>query len=90
MSQKEKSLKQKLEEVCQPEFRAFLEQELPRAEALHKQAVRERRDDYTDPETGYRVFTEIYHLRRGFCCGSGCRHCPYGHENVKPKGRVPG
>jgi hypothetical protein len=26
----------------------------------------------------YLVFTEAYHLRRGFCCQSGCRHCPYG------------
>jgi Family of unknown function (DUF5522) len=24
------------------------------------------------------VFTEGYHLRRGYCCESGCRHCPYG------------
>jgi len=23
------------------------------------------------------VFTAEYHLRRGFYCGSGCRHCPY-------------
>lgn len=23
------------------------------------------------------VFTRHYHLRRGSCCGSGCRHCPY-------------
>lgn len=23
------------------------------------------------------VFTAGYHLRRGFCCGNGCRHCPY-------------
>ena len=28
-------------------------------------------------EGGYVVFTERYHLRRGYCCGSGCRHCPY-------------
>jgi len=26
----------------------------------------------------YLVFTEAYHLRRGYCCRSGCRHCPYG------------
>ena len=26
----------------------------------------------------YIVFTEAYHLRRGWCCQSGCRHCPYG------------
>jgi hypothetical protein len=24
------------------------------------------------------VFTAVYHLKRGSCCGSGCRHCPYG------------
>jgi len=23
------------------------------------------------------VFTAEYHLRRGYCCSSGCRHCPY-------------
>jgi hypothetical protein len=23
------------------------------------------------------VFTAQYHLRRGWCCGSGCRHCPF-------------
>jgi hypothetical protein len=28
------------------------------------------------------VFTAAYHLRRGYCCGNGCRHCPYGHEAV--------
>jgi hypothetical protein len=26
------------------------------------------------------VFTEAYHLRRGWCCESGCRHCPYGFK----------
>lgn len=28
-------------------------------------------------ENGLYVFTEHYHLKRGYCCGSGCRHCPY-------------
>jgi len=23
------------------------------------------------------VFTATYHLRRGYCCNSDCRHCPY-------------
>ena len=31
------------------------------------------------------VFTAAYHLKRGYCCGSACRHCPYGHENVPAK-----
>ena len=28
-------------------------------------------------EGAYVVFTARYHLRRGRCCESGCRHCPY-------------
>jgi hypothetical protein len=28
-------------------------------------------------ERGLMVFTEAHHLRRGHCCGNGCRHCPY-------------
>ena len=30
-------------------------------------------------EGPYVVFTSQYHLRRGYCCNSGCRHCPYKH-----------
>ncbi|MBH8568286.1 hypothetical protein KB206_05290 [Microvirga sp. STS02] len=33
-------------------------------------------DFYYTPE-GYLVFTEQYHRRRGSCCQSGCRHCPW-------------
>jgi hypothetical protein len=29
------------------------------------------------------VFTERFLLRRGFCCESGCRHCPYGFSKEK-------
>ena len=32
------------------------------------------------PLEGYRVFTEKYHLKRGYCCRSNCRHCPYGFD----------
>lgn len=32
------------------------------------------------------VFTALYHLRRGQCCESGCRHCPY-DEGVSARGR---
>jgi len=31
-------------------------------------------------EAEYLVFTEAYHLRRGYCCQSACRHCPYGYK----------
>ncbi|MCX6207834.1 MAG: DUF5522 domain-containing protein [Bacteroidetes bacterium] len=32
------------------------------------------------------VFTEKYHLEKGFCCGNGCRHCPFEFDAVpEPK-----
>lgn len=37
-------------------------------------------------ESGLMVLTEKYHLERGYCCGNGCRHCPYNYEMVpEPK-----
>jgi len=24
-----------------------------------------------------KVYTEYWHIKRGVCCGSVCRHCPY-------------
>ncbi|BDS14634.1 DUF5522 domain-containing protein [Aureispira anguillae] len=32
-------------------------------------------------ENGCYVFTALYLKKRGYCCGNGCRHCPY------PKGK---
>ena len=32
---------------------------------------------------GYKVFTEKFHLKRGFCCKNGCKHCPYGYDKTK-------
>lgn len=40
------------------------------------QTVLEPEDFYY--EGPYLVFTAAYHLKRGECCGSHCRHCPYG------------
>ena len=36
--------------------------------------------DYYLTQQGYRCFTEQYHLKRGYCCESGCKHCPYGYN----------
>jgi hypothetical protein len=30
------------------------------------------------------VFTARYHLRRGYCCESGCRHCPFREVSESP------
>jgi len=46
-------------------------------EDLHQIAVKNQRKTYTDPNTGFTVFTEYAHLKRGRCCGNSCRHCPY-------------
>ena len=37
--------------------------------------LKEGEDYYV--ENGFLVFTEEFHLKRGHCCDSGCRHCPY-------------
>ena len=34
-------------------------------------------DEYYVNKEGFIVFTEKYHLKRGFCCQSGCKHCPW-------------
>lgn len=38
--------------------------------------------DFYYNEEGLMVLTEKYHLERGYCCGNGCRHCPYDYERV--------
>lgn len=40
------------------------------------------RDFYLSPE-GYRIMTEDYLIRRGYCCANGCRHCPYWPRAMK-------
>lgn len=43
---------------------------------------KEDKDDNKDFywENGLMVFTAAFHLKRGYCCKSGCRHCPYGFK----------
>lgn len=43
--------------------------------ALLKGVLAEDKDYYL--ERGSMVFTASYLKRRGYCCGNGCRHCPY-------------
>jgi iron complex transport system substrate-binding protein len=44
---------------------------------LHADACASKRPSYTDPFTGYEVFTADSLAQRGYCCGNGCRHCPF-------------
>jgi hypothetical protein len=38
--------------------------------------------DFYYNEQGYIVLTAQYHLERGYCCGNGCRHCPFDYVNI--------
>jgi hypothetical protein len=45
-------------------------------------------DFYFLPD-GRLVFTETYHLKRGYCCGNGCMNGPFDYERVRePKRSV--
>jgi biotin synthase-like enzyme len=37
-------------------------------------------EDYYLNEDGNFVFTENYHLKRGFCCKNVCKHCPWSYK----------
>ena len=38
--------------------------------------------DFYFNEAGLMVMSESYLLKRGYCCGNGCTHCPYQYESV--------
>lgn len=31
------------------------------------------------------IFTALFHIERGQCCGNGCKHCPYDPKHTKGK-----
>ena len=43
----------------------------------HSEAVAAGEPCYLDPITGLSVFTAAFLAERGYCCDSGCRHCPF-------------
>ena len=46
-------------------------------------------EDYYVNEQGLVTLTAKYLLDRGYCCGNGCRHCPFNYEAVpEPKRSV--
>ncbi len=44
--------------------------------------------DYYYLPDGRMVLTDVFLLKRGFCCGKGCRHCPYEYKNVEEPRRT--
>ena len=44
---------------------------------IHKERVKKIIED------GKVVMTESYHIKRGSCCGNGCKNCPYIPIHIK-------
>lgn len=67
----------------------------PTHDAAHKERVLRVHDaasargetGYIDPSTGLLVLTAHYLRQRGYCCGAGCRHCPYSAADREAAGR---
>lgn len=53
----------------------------------HAEAVARGEGFYRDPVSGLMVMTAAKLGARGYCCGSGCRHCPYPQEEQARAGR---
>ena len=48
----------------------------------------EKDEYYLTPE-GFIVFTEKHHLKRGYCCNNGCKHCPWKKKiQLKPTNKT--
>ena len=39
-------------------------------------------------ENGKVIFTQQFHLDRGFCCGNKCRHCPFYPKHLKDTTKI--
>jgi len=50
---------------------------------MYNKRIELTEEDFYLNEQGYRVFTEEYHIKRGYCCKSGCKHCPYGSTKIQ-------
>jgi hypothetical protein len=53
----------------------------PEIARLHEQACTAGAEMYEDPTTGLWVMTAVGLRKRGYCCGNGCRHCPYSTDS---------
>lgn len=49
----------------------------PEVIAAHETAIDGGEDLYEDPVTGLWAMTAEGLWNRGYCCDTGCRHCPY-------------
>jgi len=58
-----------------------------RTQRIHDAACLRGDAGYADPASGLLVLTARYLQARGYCCGTGCRHCPYPADEQRRAGR---
>lgn len=56
---------------------------------VHERAMAADVATYPDPLSGFEVLTAAELWARGFCCDSGCRHCPFAEGPRGPDHAVP-
>ena len=54
----------------------------------NKKKIEENIDYYF--ENGLIVFTELFHKKRGFCCGNGCKNCAFEPKHIKNNTKLNG
>lgn len=59
----------------------------PAVRAAHDAAENAGQSGYLDPTTGLFVMTAGFLRKRNWCCGNGCRHCPYPADVQRRAGR---
>ncbi|GDX82276.1 hypothetical protein LBMAG42_40870 [Deltaproteobacteria bacterium] len=59
----------------------------PRQIAAHAEADARGEQGYFDPYSGLFVMTASGLRNRRYCCGKGCRHCPFPSEEQRRAGR---
>ena len=67
--------KTKYDCLCTPCLRELNELHQKIAAEVPGAELQNERDYYI--ENGLMVFTEYYHIKKGYCCKSNCRHCAY-------------
>ena len=68
---------------CLDELEATVREIANEAVPIQNRLLVEGKDFYLMNEL--KVFTERYHIAKGYCCKSNCRHCAYGYGKVPPK-----
>jgi hypothetical protein len=60
---------------CPDCLKAKYEQKI--SDPANKELLKKAEADFYINAQGYTVFTEAFHLKRGYCCKNSCKHCPY-------------